>query len=69
MADWTSRIVTTVTKEYSLPSPTNWAEVSKVLSAIDRELPESRRHGDDTVTVTAHDDEILFTYVMKNESS
>jgi hypothetical protein len=40
-----------------------------LISAINKELTESQRQWDDTVTVTAHDDEILFTYVMKNGSS
>lgn len=66
MAAWTSRVVITTTKQFVLPSPTNWAEVRKVLAAIDQELSEDR-HWDDTVTVTAHDDEIFFTYLVKNE--
>jgi hypothetical protein len=67
MADWTSRTVVTTVKEYSLSSPTNWTQVRQVLHMIDQELPEGRRY-DDTVTVKAFDNEILFTYTVKNES-
>lgn len=68
MADWTSRVIVTTTKQYALPNPTNWSQVRRVLDVIEQELPEDRRRWDDTVTITAHDDEILFTYLVKNES-
>ncbi len=61
MADWTSRIVTTVRKEYTLPSPTNWTEVGKVLAAIRSDLSAERTY-DDTVRVEARDDEIVFWF-------
>jgi hypothetical protein len=61
MADWTSCVVTTVRKEYTLPSPTNWAEVGKVMAAIATEL-SGQRAGDDTVRVEARDDEIAFWF-------
>jgi hypothetical protein len=66
MADYTSRTVTTVTKEFTLPSPTNLAEVEKVIAAVDSELTPAQLGLDDTVTVRAHDDEIVFSYVVSN---
>jgi hypothetical protein len=69
MADFTRREVTTRRVEFVLPSPTNWAEVGKVLSAIHHELqpfdPENPREplpADDAVQVKAWDDEIVFWY-------
>ena len=61
MADWTSQIVTTVRKEYTLPSPTNWVEVRKVLAAICNDLSAEQTY-DDTVRVEARDDEIVFSF-------
>jgi hypothetical protein len=67
MADHTSRTVTKTWREYVLPNPTNWAEVSKVIAAIDRkELPEhGLRSSDDLVEVTGRDDEIVFRFEIK----
>ncbi len=67
VADWSYRTVTTTVKEYPLPNPTNWAQVRQVLSVIERELPEDKRRWDDTVTVRATDDEIVFSYVQHDE--
>ena len=61
MADYTSRTVTTTRKEYELRSPTNWAEVGKVIAAIEQDL-SGRRTYDDDVTVEARDDVIVFSY-------
>jgi hypothetical protein len=41
--------------------------VSKVLGAIDRELG-GRCTADDVVTVTARDDEIMFTFEVSREA-
>jgi hypothetical protein len=68
MPDWNYRTVVTTVKEYTLPNPTNWAQVRQVLDRIERELPEDRRRWDDTVTVTAHDDEILFSYQVETRT-
>lgn len=64
MAAYTSRTVTVVTREYVLPSPTNWAEVGKVMSAIRTNLGQERACWDDTVTVEARDDEIVFSFQL-----
>ena len=68
MADWSSRTVVTTIKEYTLPSPTNWVQVRQVLAVIEQELTEDRRRWDDTVTVAAHDDELVFTYRVESHS-
>ena len=68
MADWSSRTIVTTTKEYTLPSPTNWAQVRRVLDVIENELPEAQRRWEDTVTVAAHDDEIVFTYLVETRN-
>jgi hypothetical protein len=63
MADWMSRTVTTVRKEYILPSPTNWVEAEKVFAAIRNELNDKRTY-DDTVKIEARDDEIVFWFAV-----
>ena len=68
MADWSSRTVTTTVREYTLPNPTNWAEVRRLLAMISNELPEDKRSWDDVVTVTAGDDEIVFSYLVERRS-
>lgn len=68
MADWSSRTIVTTTKEYTLPSPTNWAQVRRVLDVIEGELGEERCRWDDTVTVSAHDDEIVFSYLVETRN-
>jgi hypothetical protein len=65
MADWSHRTVTTTVKEYTLPNPTNWVQVRRLLAMIERELPEERRGWDDTVTVRAADEEIVFSYQVE----
>jgi hypothetical protein len=62
MATYTSRTVTTTRREYVLTSPTNWAEVGKVVAALNQELGEEAARWDDVVTVEARDDEIVFSY-------
>jgi hypothetical protein len=68
MADYTSRTVTKTWREYVLPNPTNWAEISKVMAAIDRvELPKhDLRSSDDLVEVIGLDDEIVFRFVVES---
>jgi hypothetical protein len=68
MADYTSRTVVTTVREYALPSPTNWAEVQKVFAAIKNEL-SSQSLSDDTVTVRAHEDEIVFSYLVESRNA
>jgi hypothetical protein len=61
VTDWTRRTITQIIVEYSLPSPTNWTMIFAVFDDIRRargDLPSS----DDTVTVCAHDDEIIISY-------
>lgn len=62
MAEHWRRTRTVKTVEYVLHQPTNWAEVTKVLAALDNELPAGRRSADSTVTVTATETEIIFSY-------
>lgn len=63
MADYTHRRVTTVREEYALRSPTNATEVSKAMAGIVQDLKAAGREiFDDTITVTACDDEIVLSY-------
>lgn len=62
MADFTRREVTVTRVEYVLPNPTNWAEIGKVVAAINHSAPESITKWDDTVTVEGRDDEIILSY-------
>lgn len=65
MADWERHEETTKRVIYSLPSPTNWAEVAKVVAAIRSDLGEEKSRWDDVVTVEAWDDQIRFSYVVE----
>jgi len=62
MADYATRTVTTVRQEVTLNSPTNWTEISKALSHIRNQRPDDGQEYDDTVTVTATDGEIVFSW-------
>lgn len=62
MADYSWRTVEARTREYSLPSPTNGAQVRQVLAKMDDELGTEKARWDDAITVTAGDGEIIFTY-------
>lgn len=64
MADYSVRTVTTTRKEYILPSPSDWGEVGKVMAAIRNQLSDKDARYDDTVTVEARDDEIVFSYTV-----
>lgn len=65
MADYTRRDITTVVRRYTLPSPTHWVEVEKVMAAISNDL-SGQSTFDDTVRVEAWDDEIRFTYTLED---
>jgi hypothetical protein len=65
MADYTRGEVTQTRVEFVLPSPTNWHEISKVLSSLDQELPNDRKQWADTVLVEARDEAIVFCYVKE----
>jgi hypothetical protein len=67
MADYTSRHVTTVRREYALPIETNWAEIDKVFAAMRNELGEERAQYDDAVRTRVTDDEIVFWYEKSSE--
>jgi len=58
MADYTRRIIQTTNVVWELRLPTNFGEVSKLLVAIDRAMPELQ---EDEVTVTADIDLLTFT--------
>jgi hypothetical protein len=62
MATYSSRDITICRREYSLPSPTNVAEVAKVFAAINQNLATRDGYSDDFVTVEARDDEIIFSF-------
>jgi hypothetical protein len=66
MADMTQWDETTIRRIYSLKSPTNWVEVSKVLATL-RQDEDRMALGDfdDIVTVEAWDDEIRFSFEVK----
>ena len=66
MADYTRRDETKTRRIYTLPSPTNWTEVSKVLAALQQD-PDCQKLGewDDIVKVEAWDDEIRFSFEVK----
>lgn len=59
MADYTFWTEIETRTVYSLTTPTNWVEISKVLAALQREAKDDRY--DDAVIVTTFDDEIRFT--------
>jgi len=65
MADHTWWDETTTRRIYSLPSPTNWVEVAKVLNAIRLDDDLTNGDYDDRVIVEAWDDEIRFSFVVK----
>jgi hypothetical protein len=68
MAEYTSRNVTTVRREYALRKPTNRVEVEKVFAALDQELKQlGIGWSDDLITVDATDEEIVFWYEKSTE--
>lgn len=67
MAEYSFRDVTIVRREYTLPNPTNWAEINKVVAALEQEL-EEEGYSDDRVTVEARDDEIVFWYEKSSDA-
>lgn len=63
MADYTKHDQTTTRRIYSLPTPTNWAQVKKVLSALTEDEDRQRLGGwDHDVRVEAWGDEIRFSF-------
>ena len=63
MACAEKRIVTIRRAVYTLPNPTNMTEISKLMSLVQDDLKASRiEYWDDTVTMTADDTEITFSY-------
>lgn len=66
MAEFTSRNVTEVRREYALPALTNWAEVNKVFAMLINELGEQARW-DDAVKVEARGEEIVFWYALSSQ--
>jgi len=64
MARYERREVTTVTVEYTLKTPTNWVEVSKLLAGIRQDMIADGIDvdWDNIVTVDVGDDTIIFTY-------
>ena len=61
MASFSRRERTTTWVEYTLPNPTNWGEVRKVMAVIENELGD-RTLWDDVVQVSGADEEIVFRY-------
>lgn len=66
MADFQTRTETTTRKIYSLPNPTNLAEVYKLINSIitDGHLPGTH---DNAVTVEADEEEIIFWFEVEND--
>lgn len=61
MTDWNRRTVYIERVEYYLPNPTDWIEVSKMISAIDDDLSAQKLPtSDNSVKVRADDEEIVF---------
>lgn len=58
MADYTSWTEAETRKVFALKTPTNWVEISKVLSRLQHEVGDDTY--DDAVTVITYDDEIRF---------
>jgi hypothetical protein len=70
MSEVTRKDETTTRRIYSIPSPTNWTEVSKALAWIRQDVEASGlSEFDDTVTVEAWDDEIRFWFILPKEAS
>jgi hypothetical protein len=68
MAEYSRREVTTVTVEYLLPSPVNWAEVGKATAAIANELGEEAAAWDTAAWFEARDDEIVIRFEKSKEA-
>lgn len=61
MTDWSSRVIEMRRIEYFLPNPTDWIEISKIISAIDQDRSvKGLSTGDTAVRVRADEDEIVF---------
>lgn len=58
MADYSRREVTKTWVEYSLPNPTVWGELRKLIAVAEKEL-DDRARWDDAAQVVATDDEII----------
>lgn len=75
MAEFITRTVCTERREYVLKhgygSPTNWAEISKVMAAITADLRAEGRDTttDDAVLITANDEEIIFYYETEERNN
>lgn len=66
MAEYSFHEEITKRAVWTLPSPTNRAEVNKVFGAIKTYFPECMWESDDAVTVEARDDEIIFWVDVTN---
>ena len=64
MAAYETRTKTTVRHEFVLPNPTNWAELSKAVTAIEHDLKANGMDAsyDDVVTVAATEEEIILSW-------
>ncbi|MBG0828527.1 hypothetical protein HS041_12185 [Planomonospora sp. ID67723] len=61
MADYSRREVTQTWVEYTLPNPTNWGQINRLISVIQYELGD-RADWDDAVQVVGRDEEIVFRW-------
>lgn len=68
MAVYSRREVTTVTVEYSIPSPVDMGEVDKALAAVRAELGEEARWAD-AAWFEARDDEIVIRFEKREAAS
>lgn len=69
MADFSSRTVITTRKEVTLELPSNWAELGKALAYVRSQRPDNGREWDDTVRVTADEEQITFSWDVPKEES
>ena len=67
MAQYSRREVTTTTVEYFVPSPVNWAEVGKAMTAVRNELGEEAAQWDTAAWFEARDDEIVIHFEKSKE--
>lgn len=68
MANYSSRTITTVRREYFLPSPTTWGELHKLIAVVTAELGDDARW-DTAATVEARDDEIVISFQASKKVS
>ena len=70
MANYSERIERSTQKVFFLPTPSNWAEVSKMVSGVQQYMSAANipnRTFDDVVKVESNDEEIRFIVDLGTE--